>query len=96
MKIKSRELIERLQGGSFYMNSLKVYREMYKNCKDIVIGDPNEGKLFVHEALLQSEESRKHEVRRDYGISTVNENDFVFLEIRSIPMGLFLQLHIFQ
>lgn len=78
IKIKSRELIERLQGGSFYMNSLQVYREMYKNCEDIVIGDPNEGKLFVHDAILQSEELGIHEVLKDYAISTVNENDFVF------------------
>ncbi len=78
IKIKSRELINKLQGGSFYMNSLKVYRKMYKNCKDIVIGDPNEGKLFVHDAILQNEELGIHEVLKDYAVATNDENDFVF------------------
>ena len=78
IQINSRELIEKTQSGSFYMNSLKIYREMYKNCKDNVVGDPYEGKLVVHNAVFQCEELGVNEVLKDCPISTANENDFVF------------------
>jgi len=55
IKMSSRELIEKTQGGSFYMNSLKYYRNKYKNDKDNVVGDPYEGKLLVHNAVVMVE-----------------------------------------
>ena len=78
IKIKSRALIERLRAGSFWMNSLKVYREMYENSKDEVIGDPHEGKFFVHDAIIQISGLGINEAVKDYPFPTANENDFVF------------------
>lgn len=60
------------------MNSLKLYRDMYKDGNDDGIGDPYEGKLFVHNAVIRCEELGIEEKINNYPISTVNENDFVF------------------
>lgn len=78
IKIKSREIIEKTRAGSFYMNSLKVYREMYAKSNDNVIGDPYEGKLIVHNAVLQIEKLGTNQVIKDFAFPTANENDFVF------------------
>lgn len=78
IKIKSQEIIEKIQKGSFRMNSLKLYRDMYKDGNDDGIGDPYEGKLFVHNAVIKIEELGIEEKLNNYPISTVNENDFVF------------------
>jgi len=86
IKIKSRDIIEKLQHGSFYMNSLKAYRNMYKNRNDIIVGDPNEGKLIFHNANTRISKLEANEVAdevheqtvRDHLFSTANEDDFVF------------------
>ncbi len=78
IKIKSREIIEKLRSGSFYMSSLKKYREMYEKYGDDTIGDPNEGKLIIHDAVLKIEELGIEERVTDHAVATVNENDFVF------------------
>ena len=78
IKIKSKRIIEETRRGSFYMNSLKVFREMYKNSKDNVIGDPYEGKLIIYDAIIQIPELGINEVVKDSAFSTANENDFVF------------------
>ncbi|MDD4494960.1 MAG: hypothetical protein PHV32_11575 [Eubacteriales bacterium] len=88
MKIQTRKIIEKIRAGSFYMNSLKVYRDMYKKYKDTVIGDPNEGKFIIHDAIAQikkidtngnvEEQSVSTTIVKDQAFSTINENDFVF------------------
>ena len=78
IKIKSREIIEKLRSGSFYMSSLKKYREMYEKYGDDTIGDPNEGKLIIHDAVLKIDELGIEERVTDHAVATVNENDFVF------------------
>lgn len=40
IKIKSRDIIEKIQKGLFYMNSLRYYRNLYEKSQDEVIGDP--------------------------------------------------------
>jgi len=78
IKIKSREIIDKIRAGSFYMSSLRKYREMYAECGDDTIGDPNEGKVIIHDAMFVSEEMGLCEQVTDQPIATVNENDFVF------------------
>lgn len=78
IKIQSGKIIEKVRAGSFYMNSLKVYREIYKNAQDNTVGDPYEGKLVVHDAFIQIPELNISKVVSDYAFSTANENDFVF------------------
>ena len=78
IKIKSREIINKIRSGSFYMSSLRKYREMYAECGDDTIGDPNEGKVIIHDAMFVSEEMGLCEQVTDQPIATVNENDFVF------------------
>ena len=52
IKINSKEIIEKTRKGSFYMNSLKFYRDLYKNTHDEIIGDPFEGKIYMHSAIM--------------------------------------------
>ena len=76
MKIQTREIIEKFQKGSFYMNSLRYYRQLYKNYHNEVVGDPYEGKFFVHNAILYID-GDEH-VLHDEPLQTANEDDFVF------------------
>lgn len=78
IKIKSREIISKIQKGSFYMSSLKTYREMYNKSGDDTVGDPNEGKFVIHEAFLTIPETGESTLIMDQALPTVNENDFVF------------------
>lgn len=78
IRIQSKEIIAKTQKGSFYMSSLKKYREMYEQSGDDTIGDPNEGKLLLHKAFLTIPETGDSFLVMDQALSTVNENDFVF------------------
>ena len=78
IKIKSKEIIEKIRKGSFFMSSLKTYRELYRQSGDDTIGDPNEGKLVIHEAFLTIPETGERTLIMDQALPTVNENDFVF------------------
>lgn len=78
IKIQSREIVEKTQAGSFWMTSLRKYREIYKKYNDNIIGDPNEGKLLIHDAIFHDPKSGKRTVIEDGAISTANEDDFVF------------------
>ena len=76
VKFQSEEIIKSTQNGLIYMNSLKYYRDLYKNNKDETIGDPYEGKLFIHDANFQINGEITH--IENYAFSTANENDFVY------------------
>ncbi|NLD19154.1 MAG: hypothetical protein GX663_02765 [Clostridiales bacterium] len=78
IKIKSKELIEKTQKGSFYMNSLKKYREMYLPDSDDDVADPYEGKFFVKEAYLCIPERDECKLFKNHLFGTNYENDFVF------------------
>lgn len=78
VKITSKEIIEKIQNGNFRMTSLKKYREMYKEDGDDIIGDPNEGKFYVHDAYIVIPEKNVCENVKEYAFATPNENDFVF------------------
>ncbi len=78
IKLKSHDIIQKIRAGSFYMNSLRVYREMYANSKDNTIGDPNEGKFLVHSATLCVPAAGVYKSIQDCLLSTCNEDDYVF------------------
>ncbi len=78
IKIKSKEIIEKIRKGSFYMNSLKTYRDLYKDNEDNVIGDAYEGKLYIYDATFIIPEKGVNEIIKNKAFSTVNENDFVY------------------
>lgn len=81
IKFQDERIIELIQGGSIRMNSLSVYREMYKNSGDEIIGDPYEGKLCIHEADVFIPELGIYQKINNQALSTVSENDFVFCMI---------------
>ena len=76
IKINSKEIIEKTRKGSFYMNSLKFYRDLYKNTHDEIIGDPFEGKIYMHSAIMNV--NGENITIKDAGLSTPNENDYVY------------------
>jgi len=78
IKFQTRERIEQLQSGLLYMNSLKKYREMYKDSHDNIIGDPNEGKLIIHDAIIHIPEIAEAQKLKDVPLATASENDYVF------------------
>lgn len=79
IKFQNRETIQKIRKGSFYMNSLKIYRKMYRNSGDNIIGDPYEGKIIIHDGLISvPEKGIINEPIKDKPIATANEDDFVF------------------
>lgn len=52
---------------------------MYKGSQNNVIGDPNEGKLIIHEAIFACPElDDKPQKIEDVAMATASENDYVF------------------
>lgn len=89
IKFQTKQLINFLQQGSFYMSSLKRYRDMYANSGDEIIGDPHEGRLCIHCASIFLPESDDRIIKiRDEALPTVSENDFVFCMFGIIPPNL--------
>lgn len=81
IKFQNEEIINKTIGGSFYMNSLKHYRELYEMKGDEFIGDPCEGKIFISEKLNAQfivPEKGIFQNLKDVAISTPSEDDFVF------------------
>lgn len=76
-KIQRSDLIDSLQSGCFYMNSLKYYRELYNTTLDETIGDPHEGKLVINNGALHISGSSTPIPLNGYPLATKNENDFV-------------------
>lgn len=78
IKLQSREIIEKMQKGSFYMNSLAYYRKIYKNNQNNVVGDPNEGKFLIHSGIASIESLGAKNKLCNFPFSTEYENDCVF------------------
>lgn len=82
IKFQTKDIIEKTVGGSFYMNSLRYYRELYEKTGDEFIGDPYEGKIFISERLGAQLSIPEKEIYnqdlKDVALSTPSENDFVF------------------
>ena len=81
IKFQNKNIIDKIVGGSFYMNSLKRYRELYEMEGDEFIGDPCEGKIFISEKLNAQfivPEKEIFQNLKDVAISTPSEDDFVF------------------
>lgn len=76
IKFHKKEIIELTQNGSIRMNSLSFYRDLYENTNDENIGDPFEGKLYVHEADVLLNNQYFH--LKDTAISTLTQDDFVY------------------
>lgn len=81
IKFQNEEIINKNISGSFYMNSLKRYRDLYQMEGDEFIGDPCEGKIFISEKLGAQfivPEKGICQNLKDVAISTPSEDDFVF------------------
>lgn len=79
IKFQKADIIDKIVKGSFYMNSMKVYRERYYQEYDEEIGDPAEGMLYVDEGsfIVYKEEIEVHPLQNST-IPTVNSDDYIF------------------
>ena len=51
---------------------------MYKDSHDNIVGDPNEGKLIIHDAILHIPEYAETQLLKDVALPNASENDYVF------------------
>lgn len=77
IRFNTRDVIDITRKGSIRFTSLKIYREMYKDKDDEVIGDPCEGRIYIHRGAFVTNLSGEVSQLIDCTIPTINENDFV-------------------
>ena len=78
IKFKSEEIINSLQGGKIYLNSLKWFRDYENENGDTIVGDNYEGMLHVNDGELINKETGEHISLNDNLISTTSSNAFVY------------------
>ncbi len=79
IKFQNSSIIDRIINGSFFMNSLKTFRERYYSCFDEEIGDPHEGMLYVNRGtMIVGEPMIEVAPLKNAVIPTATSNDYVF------------------
>lgn len=79
IKFQKADIIDKIVNGSFYMNSMKVYRDRYYQKYDEEIGDPAEGMLYVDEgSMIVYKENIEVSPLQSSSIPTVNSDDYIF------------------
>ncbi len=87
IKFQNRDIIESTQNGLIYMNSLKKYREMFRESGDENIGDPNEGMLYINDGYIQIDDNSQ---KLDKAvIPTTTQDDLVYcmFGIENVPFS---------
>lgn len=79
IKFQKADIIDKIVNGSFYMNSMKVYRDRYYQEYDEEIGDPAEGMVYVDEGsfIVYKENIEVHPLQSST-IPTVSSDDYIF------------------
>ncbi|MDY3751977.1 hypothetical protein [Christensenella minuta] len=85
IKFHSKEIIEKFQKGSFYMQSLEIYRKMEVAEGNTIVGDDFEGMFHVNEAEALEPKSGKIMNIVNGLIPTVYSNDFAFCMFHICP-----------
>lgn len=79
IKFKREDIIDSLQSGCLYMNSLSVFRRIEKDSEDDKVGDMIDGLMHVHEGylILEEPEIQVHKLD-DVGLKTKYSDDFCY------------------
>lgn len=78
VKFKSNEIIDSLQSGCIYMNSIKKFREIEKDGDDKV-GDYLDGLMHIHDGyILFDDEEPQVQKLDNIGLNTVYSNDYCY------------------
>lgn len=85
IKFQNKDIIESTQKGLIYMNSMKIYRDLYEESGDENIGDPNEGRLYFNNGQIvidNCSQNFNHTI-----MPTTTEDDFVYcmFGIKDVP-----------
>jgi len=90
IKFKDRKIIESLQSGKIYLNTLKWFRDYENEEGDTVVGDSYEGMLYINEGELIIKDTRESIKLDKTLLKTVESNAFVYCMTYINPcMGIF-------
>lgn len=78
IKFKNKEIIDSLQNGILYLNSLKWFRDYENEVGDIIVGDSYEGMLHINEGKLVMKETGEVFDLNDALIPTTSSNAYVY------------------
>lgn len=78
IKFQSRELIESLQNGLIYMNSLEWFRKHENDDGDVVVGDSFEAMLHINEGKFILPDTGEIIEIKDELIRTTSLNDYAY------------------
>lgn len=78
IKFQSRELIESLQNGLIYMNSLEWFRKHENDDGDVVVGDSFEAMLHINEGKFILPDTGEIIEIKDELIRTTSSNDYAY------------------
>lgn len=78
VKFKNEEIIDSLQSGCIYMNSLEVFRKIEKDSNDDKVGDLIDGLFHINNGYLLLEDSAETEELVDCGLKTKYSNDYCY------------------
>ena len=79
IKFKREDIIDSLQSGCLYMNSLSVFRRIEKDSDDDKVGDMIDGLMHVHDGylILEEPEIQVHKLE-DVGLKTKYSDDYCY------------------
>lgn len=78
IKFKDESIINSLQSGCIYMNSIKVFRKIEKETDDDKVGDVIDGLLHINEGVFYSEDLECIQELKDAAVHTKYSNDFCY------------------
>lgn len=78
IKFQSEDIIDQIQKGKIYANSLSYYRKLEDSKGDKRVGDQFEAMLHVNEGRLISKETGEVFELKDILIPTAHSNDYAF------------------
>jgi hypothetical protein len=79
IKFKNGDIIDSLQSGCIYMNSLSIFRQIEKDSDDDKVGDLIDGLMHINDGYLIVEEPELQVQKLDdVGLQTRYSNDFCY------------------
>lgn len=78
IKFKNESIINSLQSGCIYMNSIKVFRRIEKETDDDKVGDVIDGLLHINEGVFYGKDIECVQELKDAAIHTKHSNDFCY------------------
>lgn len=78
IKFKAEIIIDSLQSGCVYMNSIKLFRKIEKDTDDDMVGDIIDGLLHISDGIFSIKDLEYVQELKDAAIHTKYSNDFCY------------------